>query len=164
MSVIVLEGIDGAGKSTLAENIKKLAPVKTIIEHRGPLKGSVEEELLEPLQDLPTKTLMVCDRWHVGEMVYGPIYRGQSKVAGVWEKTIERTLDKMGAVKVIVAPALTEVKKRLDVRGEDYLQPEHVEQVYTAYKDFQAANPSWLLIESSDEATAQHLIDLALGK
>lgn len=163
MPIIVLEGIDGSGKSTLAEQILKLSPIKASIVHRGPLKGSVQDELITPLLEVPDDELMICDRWHVGELIYGPIYRGRSQVKGMYERQIERILASKAAVRVIVMPPLEVVKQRLEIRGEDYLQPEHVDQVHQAYVDFWTANPAWIGISNSDPNTAERLLNLALG-
>lgn len=151
MPVIILEGIDGSGKSTLAERLMKLSPVRTRILHRGPLEKTVEEELIYPLQTLPPDELLICDRWHVGEMIYGPIYRGKSQVEGTYQSIIEELLWDMGAVKVVMSPPFELVAERLEIRGEDYLKPEDAQRVYDFYQAYARENKYWLIEEATDE-------------
>lgn len=161
MPVIILEGIDGAGKSTLADALIEASPVPAHYLHRGPLEGTVEDELIYPLQNIPENELLVTDRWHVGEMVYGPIYRGKSLVAGEYNSIIESLLWDMNAVKVILSPPIEVVKQRLEERGEDYLQPEHVEQVHELYEDYAMAHDYRLIREVTDQ-TVEDLLRAAL--
>lgn len=161
MPVIILEGIDGSGKSTLAEHILEASQVKTTIVHRGPLEGTVEDELIYPLLRLQPDELLITDRWHVGEMIYGPIYRGKSLVEGDYNDIIENMLWDMNAVKVILSPSLSVVRRRLIERGEDYLQPEHINQVHEAYEQY-AADFGYRLIREVTPTTAKELYALAM--
>ena len=74
---------------------------KVIRAHRGPMKGSVVEEYVAPLFKVAADELLIADRWHVGEMIYGPIYRGISYVDSVLEH-IESILEDLGAIKLIM--------------------------------------------------------------
>ncbi len=161
MPVIILEGIDGSGKSTLAEALLKASPLKTTIVHRGPLEGTVEDELIYPLQKIADDELLITDRWHVGEMIYGPIYRGKSQVAGEYNDIIEDLLWSMNAVKVVLSPPLSIVKRRLIERGEDYLQPEHIDEVHEFYERY-ANEYGYRLIREVTDSTVSELITAAL--
>lgn len=163
MPIIILEGIDGSGKSTLAHALFNAAPIPTALLHRGPLEGTVEDELIAPLRDVKDDTLMIADRWHVGEMIYGPIYRGGSEVMGDNNAEIERILDEKRAVRIVVAPPLDVVRRRLLVRGEDYLQPEHVNKVYDLYLEFADQFGYKILTEVTDD-TVTEILDEALGR
>lgn len=145
MPTIIIEGIDGAGKSTFIEKLDKAISDSQewyetrwdkVFYHRGVPEGTIEQEYMNPLLRVKKNEFFVADRWHVGEMVYGPIYRGESLVSGEWEKDIEEQLDRMKAIKIILLPPLEVVKKRLAERGEDYLQDEHVDDVYHFYSEY----------------------------
>jgi len=137
MSLIVIEGVDGAGKSTL---IEKLRDNDTHIMHKGPMEGNVVAEYINPLlsYNQTHEGLTLCDRWHVGEMVYGPIYRGESKVNPGFKRYIEMFLDSRGALKVILDESLGEIHRRLQERGEDFLDREHVKEVWLFYRMYGA--------------------------
>lgn len=161
MPMILLEGIDGAGKTSLAEQIIDRSPIPASYAHRGPMRDGVLTEYVLPIDRVTKDKLLVADRWHVGETIYGPIYRGWSMVAGFNLEFIEEELDYVNAVRCIIAPPLETVRYRLDTRGEDYLQPEHVTRVYSAYLDFAAKN-NYEVITEVNESTADYLLRRAL--
>jgi thymidylate kinase len=162
MPIIILEGIDGSGKSTLAEEIALASPLKTKLLHRGPIQHPVRVEYVDPLFHVNRDELLIADRWHVGEVIYGPIYRGVSQVEP-FLGSIEDILDNFNAVKIVMSPPLDVVKQRLAERGEDYLQPEHVEQVYQAYQDY-AKQWGWTLIEDLNASSrVPYLLNAAIG-
>lgn len=153
MPIIIIEGIDGSGKSTLANMIQEAASkkYKVIRTHRGPMKGSVVEEYVAPLLEIKDDELLIADRWHIGEMIYGPIYRGISYVDSVIEH-IENILDDLGAVKLVMLTPREIVKERLGSRGEDYLQEEDFDQVFDFYESI-AQELFWEEIREVNEYT-----------
>lgn len=160
MPMILIEGVDGSGKSTLAEMIAKVSPIPVRMEHRGVPEKSIEDEYLAPLLQIGVDELVIADRWHVGEMIYGPLYRGQSELIdrpGL-NRLIELQLDAVGAVRVILLPALSTVKRRLKKRGEEYLKPEDVAYVHEKYRQFADKNNNYKLIEKVNKETVRDLI------
>lgn len=137
MPLIIIEGIDGSGKSTLANMIQEVAQnnYNVIRAHRGPMKGSVVEEYVKPLFEVGPNDLLIADRWHVGEMIYGPIYRGVSYVDSVLEH-IENILDDLAAVKIVMLTPREIVRERLAGRGEEFLKEKDFDQVYDFYEKF----------------------------
>lgn len=138
MPIIILEGVDGSGKSTLASKLAtagELAGYNVIREHRGPIKSTVIDEYVKPLFDIGPNDLLIADRWHVGELIYGPLYRGIS-LAKPHLEAIEGLLDMLHACRVIVTAPLPVIRNRLEARGEDYLKPQDVEKVHGAYIEF----------------------------
>lgn len=153
MALILLEGVDGGGKSTLANRIADTFtfltedepnPPALIRIHKGKptpgLDAFQEYELpLErfDLRDLirSKRDLVIMDRWHAGEMPYGELYRNHSRLDLAGLLHVEMTLTALGAVKVLVQPEDVDiVKMRLRERGEDFLQPQHVDQVHRWYE------------------------------
>jgi thymidylate kinase len=166
MPIIIVEGVDGSGKSTFIEMIKEEIPDRfnVISWHCGPIEYTAEEEYYLPLLGVE-EDFMVSDRWHVGEMIYGPLYRSESKVEGEWKEKIEKLLDDLGAIKVIMMPNLEEVKRRLADRGEDYLQDEHVEEVYNFYAKYAKENEYHVIKQASLPTlkyVARELVGLAI--
>ena len=135
--IIATEGVDGAGKSTiaqrLADEIQRRYPNDRVeVWHRGVPERHVLEEYgtdIEKVREENPVRHIVTDRWHLGPLVYAPIYRdtgpyGELGVAGF--RWIELLLAARGARMNIVTQPLEKIVKRLTARGEDYLQPEHV--------------------------------------
>jgi thymidylate kinase len=160
MPIIIVEGIDGSGKSTLANMIQEVAANKydVIRDHRGPMKGSVVEEYVLPLFKIKPNELLIADRWHVGEMIYGPIYRGISYVDSVLEH-IENILDDLAAVKIVMLTPREIVKERLELRGEEFLKKKDFDQVYDFYEKF-ASDYFWEEIREVNEFTPYQIMGM----
>lgn len=149
--LIVLEGVDGAGKTTLTERIMSTLPDTTLRLHSGPLKGDPLREYVWRLRDYaPTSEMnIICDRWHVGELVYGPLYRDACKLTPAMRKYVEMYLDKLGAYKLVVTTDLPTIKQRLKDRGEDLLQDSHIGLVWDFYNEY-AHRHGWQFVGSDE--------------
>lgn len=143
--LIVLEGCDGAGKTTLAGQLVKEAELRgweAEVWHRGvPVRHPLEEYELDLEQDYPSsaenraRRLIIADRWHLGQLVYGPLYRKDLKdfdMGCAWH--VDALLQSVGALQLILSPPLEVIRDRLAIRGEDYLQEGHVQYVHEAYE------------------------------
>jgi thymidylate kinase len=142
--IIALEGCDGSGKSTLADKLAQgiLKHEETVgtgrpveIIHASQPKGPALEEYELTIRDYdPVGTHLILDRWHWGETVYGPIYRGASSLtdAGLWH--VDKFLDARGAIMVLMDENAETIRKRIADRGEDFLQDEHVETVIDGFE------------------------------
>lgn len=86
---LLIEGCDNVGKGTQIEYIKKYVEEKyncpVHYMHYSNIKGAkniraVSEELYKQMFEIVSKDygncLIICDRSHLGEAVYSPIYRG----------------------------------------------------------------------------------------
>jgi hypothetical protein len=129
--LICLEGVDGAGKSTLANRLAGNLPGIPYQLHfsqpeRHPL---AEYEATLDFYRPGAGDDVVCDRFHWGEMIYGDLYRGGSQLglAGFWH--VEQYLRSRGGIVVHVTAPIEVIRERLATRGEDYLQAHHVERV-----------------------------------
>jgi hypothetical protein len=140
--LITLEGVDGSGKSTLAADLvaeiqREYPDDEVHLLHAGPLKTDPYTAYVEPIEDyVPNSGVhYVLDRWHVGEIIYGPLYRGMSAIDGTLYARLENAFFKSGMATFHVTQPLDEIRRRLEARGEDFLQDEHVEQVWQAFYD-----------------------------
>ena len=117
--LIVIEGADGTGKSTLANAIAHAAgPVEVI--HAGPPARHPLIEYTSPLAGYrPAEGhTVVCDRWHLGELVYGHLYRGGSGLTADQFRGVEDFLLELGAVLVYCTGSSHYLAKQLRERGE----------------------------------------------
>jgi len=149
--LIVLEGVDGAGKTTLTQRIMSTLPAETLRLHSGPLKGDPLKEYLWRLRAYQPDSYqnIICDRWHVGELIYGPLFRGQSKLTPEMLTYIEMFLDKLGAYKLVVTADLMTIRQRLTDRGENLLATNDVGMVWDFYNEY-AHEHSWQLVGSDE--------------
>jgi len=103
--IIVLEGPDGSGKTTLAQEFVKRYGFEYV--HLG--VPSTSEDLFETyvtvlINARDSKKNVVIDRLHMGEATYGKIYRGQDRLGTQGVKLLTRILNGYGASVVACLP------------------------------------------------------------
>lgn len=116
--VIVIEGENKCGKSTLARHIVSLGFKYIKVSQPGP-QGAFKE-YSDILKTLEKGGDYVLDRFYVGEQVYGPIYRGSSSLTGEQIIEIERRLSKINTVLVYCYDSEKNIAKRFIKDGEEF--------------------------------------------
>lgn len=144
MSLIVIEGVDGSGKSTLVEELQNLQSAD--VRHCGQLKQSALIEYEASLRDYkPTDdSLTLCDRWHIGELIYGPLLRGESKLSPSQFEHVELYLSARGALKLWVQTPISEIMRRIDSRGEELIPHHAIPYIWDWYHRFLSKQHGWL--------------------
>lgn len=131
-SVFILEGPDGGGKSTLAGSTLFMGEQK---DHCGPPVGDPYVQYWGLVYDrvfgLMQRNVWVCDRLHLGEHVYGPIFRGEDRLTFARSRIIDRMLLAHKTVVVLCIPSeeTTIENFRLAKKlGKDEM-PERIDQI-----------------------------------
>lgn len=134
--LIILEGVDGAGKSTTADAIARLLPGATRL-HKGPMTADAITEYEDPLASYRpgSETHVICDRWHVGELVYGPVLRGKARMTLAERRHIDLFLAARGAVVVHVTASMSTIRQRLSTRGDDLVTLDQIDELNDRYFD-----------------------------
>ena len=101
--IIILEGCDRTGKTTLAEELKRLTG-GTVIHASKPTSPPLEE-YLSPLIDYRPGSgeTIILDRWHWGEWVWPKIFKRESEMTWKLLKSIDKQLAAIGAMTVYCA-------------------------------------------------------------
>jgi len=131
----ILEGVDGTGKSTLADMLHE--QFNGDVERRscGPPKKHVLEEYVADIETY-TASLdhhVIYDRHYLGELIYGPLYRGGSQLDDAMKRYVELVLQARGAVVVIIHPGDGWLERTYGERGETFLKREHAELAKTKF-------------------------------
>jgi hypothetical protein len=140
--LVVLEGPDAAGKTTLARAI--VGALGYEYRHEGPPPADdldVFGYYLKKLTYAATETFMVpgvvLDRFALGERVYGPILRGQDRLGFIGWRRMRELLDELGAVRVLCLPSrarcLATWRATREERGELCPDPETFLRTYDAW-------------------------------
>jgi thymidylate kinase len=138
---IVLEGPDGAGKTTLA---------KSLVETRG---YAYHHEGLPPAENMliyyarqfqvvidAHERPVIFDRLHLGELVYGEIIRGHNRVGGIRGlRLLELLLQARGAVTILcLPPEKVCIENWFARKGQEYVQNRDIfSAIYANYKALQ---------------------------
>jgi len=125
--LIVIEGVDRTGKSTLARRIAERIGAEVI--HAGvPTKGSIEEyETALNGYDPREEEHLVLDRWHVGEYVWPEIFGRESDFDLATRRHVEMFMSSRGATVVYGDRDREKLKKELVLHNEP-LAPEDLER------------------------------------
>lgn len=100
---IIIEGPDATGKTTLAQFLmRKLGP-KAEYHHQGLYDSDPLMETITAVESVGNAPA-VFDRLHIGEQVYGPIYRGVDSLGAPGRRMLERYLLARQCVLVICTP------------------------------------------------------------
>lgn len=145
--LIILEGPDGAGKSTLAKrlvkSIKHADPCSKIdVLHAKPPQRHPLDEYVRPLTSYRPNTgvHVICDRWHWGESIYPMILGRQTQYTSSVHRFTEWFLLSRGAVVIYLTAPDEILRKRLTTRGDDLITEDIIDQIRTAYTLFARSN------------------------
>lgn len=142
--LIVLEGCDCTGKTTLARQLDTIIretssrPIHHL--HFGPPKErDPRREWLPPINDYrPGREHFIIDRLHIGDEVYGPLYRGERWLTDAGRREIDLVLYRKGAVLVHTVANADVVHERMqqpdDSPHADVMRPDWIEQVLQSYE------------------------------
>lgn len=119
--IIIIEGPDGSGKTTLAKQIAD--QTKYPIVKRN--KPETEEERLGMLEDylqiIKSGKNVIFDRCWYSEIVYGTVMRDESMITYHDMYGLEKAAAKSGALIIMCGGPTEALWKRCRTRGEDYI-------------------------------------------
>jgi thymidylate kinase len=137
--LIILEGPDGAGKSTFAQEI--VAHLAThhdgnvTVRKAGPPTRHPLDEYVTPLLEYEPggSEHIICDRWHVGEWVYPRVKGRPTRMDRPVLNYVEAFLRSKGAVTVVLNPPVATLQDRVYRRGDDYVRVGELPVLHEAY-------------------------------
>lgn len=141
--MIILEGPDCSGKSSLARAVFDEHPYK----HHG-LYDEKQDPMYQTIDETYHGVNDLWDRLHIGEQVYGPIYRGVDRLGAAGRRMLERFLLSRQAVLVKCIPPWQNVFLRFEERQAEEMfneekYPQWQSQLHEQWLQFQTAK-SWL--------------------
>lgn len=145
--LIILEGVDRSGKSTLAKMItdllRRLHPADRVeLLRAGPPVKHPLDEYERPLFHYRPGSghHIICDRWHIGERVYPSVFGRKTALTNAGTSHIEAFLRSRGALLVYLHAAPSVLDARLDAE--------------------QRATPGSSLVDSAQLTVSRHLMDV----
>lgn len=149
--LIIVEGCDGAGKTTFVSELKRRIEARTLnrftevqVMHKGPPTQHPLDEYETPLfQYTPSRLrTIICDRWHLGEGIYPHVLKRTTQYDRAVRRHIEMFLLSKGAYLVILQPTIETLRERVQRRGDDLV---HVSQLSRISLEYGHAAQSSLL-------------------
>jgi thymidylate kinase len=128
--VIVLEGCDGVGKTTLAEALAARHGHTIVHSGRTP-DGTDLADRYETILALPGR--LVLDRSFISELVYGPLDRGRSRLTLPAAITLTQRVAERGGVLVHLTGHPEIIATRLQARQEPAPSVDRIRTLISAY-------------------------------
>lgn len=126
--LIILEGPDGVGKTTLAKKLHDAIydtdrHVQITMIHRGPPVGHPLDEYLTPLLDYRPggRQHYILDRWHLGEYVYPRLTGRETHMDDATYWYISRYIRRLGGIVVFCTATAVDVNNEYRSRGDESL-------------------------------------------
>lgn len=121
---VILEGLDAAGKTTLAEKIRDKHGFSILHS-----TASTRNDLAYHLDLLDYRSNTVFDRFHVGEYVYPRVYSRKAKMTNAELEEVERRIiDNNDIFIIFITSKMQIINDRLIARGEENYLAEMDEQ------------------------------------
>lgn len=133
MNPIILEGPDCAGKTTLARELEKCG--YEYIHNGPPDKPSMMEVYYDQLKQAIERPIVI-DRFHLGELVYGPLLRGHSGLTDEDYINLDAKIEAMGGIVIICLPTWRQVLDGWAARkAQEHIQQyDQLRESYTQYR------------------------------
>lgn len=128
--LVVIEGVDKAGKSTLAERLKRELGWNVV--HFGKPGPDPFLEYNTFLDNLTEN--LICDRFFLGELVYGPLLRKKQSITQKQIKIIESKCNRIGTIIIHANPKYKTISDRFDKLGDDMITESQNATAYIAFK------------------------------
>ncbi len=166
--VIILEGPDGGGKTTLANQlVKEFGYVR---KHEGPPPPGADlvaryQELLN--DSIESKQDVVHDRLWLGERIYGPISRGVDRLGDEGQRLFDRIHTSKKILQFVCLPPIETNQSVYSLKvqeKDDYLKSmDKWKEVYSSYNNWLYNNmgPFYQLFDYSNGDTAKLAASLA---
>lgn len=128
--MIVIDGPDGSGKSTLVEFIKKNSSIQ-LVKPFYPKQDQLSYYLHSPAHYAP----FYLERYYTSELVYPQFKEGRDQMQPWHQYLIESGLMPFYPVILYVRPEKETILENLKVRGDDYIRLEEIDQMLYFYDD-----------------------------
>lgn len=140
--VIILEGTNKSGKTTLVNKIKEQFPGRNfqIIKCSQPeIVGGINSaytdyyKILDEIESNPDKNY-ILDRFHFGSYVYGPIYRGMPDFGNNLFHKIEDRIWKLNYLFILAIADKSFLEQKFVEEKEEYAKVELIQKEIDLFK------------------------------
>lgn len=120
--IIIIEGIDGSGKTTLANQLHEQTKYPIIHRTKPDNQEDKDAMLMSYIATLKEGGNAIFDRCWYSEMAYGPVMRDDSVITYPQMYELERLIARRSGGIIIYCTGKTkELWRRATKRGEDYI-------------------------------------------
>lgn len=147
---IIIEGPDGAGKSTLAKSLADRLDMNIL-----KMTANGGQSVQGYLQKLACDGVII-DRCWVSEQIYSDLFGREPRIGNGDAEALTKFCGSAGIPIIVLLPPLHVVIGRLNERGDEYADVvcPNITEIYTRYREWAEAHPHAIVLEGNDPATA----------
>lgn len=129
--IIIIEGPDLAGKSTLAKEINIKGDFEVVHFDSPSENFDFHESYLKVLD----KENVILDRYFFSEIVYSKVFGRQCRLSSETIKEIKEKLKNKPHQLIFVNPGVDTLKRRYKMRGDDIISESQIEKIVQEYEN-----------------------------
>lgn len=147
---IIIEGPDGAGKSTLAKSLAEALDMNIL-----KMTANGGQSMPEYVQKLKCDGIII-DRCWVSEQVYSDLFKREPRIDNDDAEALTEFCGLAGIPIIVLLPPLHVVISRLNERGDEYADVvcPNIVDIYKRYQEWAEAHPYAIVLEDNNPATA----------
>lgn len=147
---IIIEGPDGAGKSTLAKSLADRLDMNIL-----KMTANGGQSVPEYVQKLACGGVVI-DRCWVSEQIYSDLFGREPRIGNDDAEALTELCGRVGIPIIVLLPPLHVVIGRLNGRGDEYADVvcPNIVEIHKRYKEWAEAHPHAIVLEDNDPATA----------
>ena len=147
---IIIEGPDGAGKSTLAKSLAGALDMNIL-----KMTANGGQSMPEYVQKLKCDGIII-DRCWVSEQVYSDLFEREPRIDNDDAEALTEFCGLTGVPIIVLLPPLHIVIGRLNERGDEYADVvcPNIVEIYKRYQEWAESHPYAIVLEDNNPATA----------
>lgn len=151
---IIIEGPDGAGKSTLAKSLAGALDMNIL-----KMTADGGQSAREYMQKLACDGVII-DRCWVSEQVYSDLFGREPRIDNDDAEALTKFCGRAGIPIIVLLPPLHVVIGRMNARGDEYADVvcPNITEIYRRYRDWAEGHGNAIVLEDNDTATAMEEI------
>lgn len=151
---IIIEGPDGAGKSTLAKSLADRLGMNIL-----KMTANGGQSVPEYKQKLACDGVII-DRCWVSEQVYSDLFGREPRIGNDDAEALTEFCGFAGIQIIVLLPPLHVVISRLNARGDEYADVvcPNITEIYKRYQEWAEEHDNAIVLEDNDPVTAMEEI------
>lgn len=151
---IIIEGPDGAGKSTLAGKLANALDMNIL-----KMTANGGQSVREYKQKLECDGVII-DRCWVSEQIYSDLFGREPRIGNDDAEALTELCGFAGIPIIVLLPPLHVVIGRLNARGDEYADVvcPNITEIHNRYKEWAEGHGNAIVLEDNDPATAMEEI------
>lgn len=147
---IIIEGPDGAGKSTLAKSLAGALDMNIL-----KMTANGGQSMPEYVQKLKCDGIII-DRCWVSEQIYSDLFKREPRIDDDNAEALTEFCGLAGIPIIVLLPPLHVVISRLNERGDEYadIVCPNIVEIYKRYQEWAEEHDNAIVLEDNNPATA----------